>query len=681
MREHLTARPAASYYVWEVPGAPVRISINLDVVDRLNKSAVEAFKSVPKRGVEVGGLLLGRIEDGDVPLVCIESFRAVACEHRRGPSYSLSAKDKEHLGHLLSKYPNRDQHVVGFFRSHTRLGLYLDEDDFSVVSQYFAGPEDVVLLVQPSASGPTVGGFFFWQEGDMDRRASKLQFPFDRERLEIGDHSVRPPQPVQQAPAVRPPQPIQQAPAVRPPQAIQQAPAVRPPAPVTIPQRRTAPAPALQRIPPPQPAPQRITPAQPSERVLPAGANWIPDSIPKWSIILAVAAVVVAAALFSLGRGSRAPEPQSMTQRATLSLNVERSKGGLRLSWDRNAPEIRNADSAVLMITDGETRKSIKLDSQQLTDGTLAYWPVTNDVNFRMDVFTGNQRLSESIRTIDDRFATESPIRPPESFSSVSARGGEERPSRPEVKAPETRSGADQTRSDRASAGGDVPLTPARSHAQSKKNKAPDQRASALPGSTTPGERTTRADSAPSETRSTPRPASGTAARSRPPEKPDEPPKVGNAARTESGSSTSRAVLKGSSHPGIMSEVTYEPAEESGLRRVISKIPLVRSLQKNSSKDGDRFVPAKPVRRVQPSVPAKLHRELDREIPIDVRVYIDESGIVWRKEIVASDVPDQRFVTLAMNAAEKWDFKPARLNDRNVSSEMILHFRFKNADQ
>ena len=130
-----------------------------------------------------------------------------------------------------------------------------------------------------------------------------------------------------------------------------------------------------------------------------------------------------------------------------------------------------------------------------------------------------------------------------------------------------------------------------------------------------------------------------------------------------------------------MSEVTYEPAEESGLRRVISKIPLVRSLQKNSSKDRDRFVPAKPVRRVQPSVPAKLHRELDREIPIDVRVYIDESGSVWRKEIVASDVPDQRFVSLAMNAAEKWDFKPARLNDRNVSSEMILHFRFKNADQ
>jgi hypothetical protein len=434
-------------------------------------------------------------------------------------------------------------------------------------------------------------------------------------------------------------------------------------------------------MPPPKPAPQRITPAQPPEQPVFArgGPSWIPDSIPKWSIILAAAAVVVAAALFSLGRGSRAPEPQNITQRATLSLNVERSKGGLRLSWDRNAPEIRNADSAVLMITDGETRKSIKLDSQQLTDGTLAYWPVTNDVNFRMDVFTGNQRLSESIRTIDDRFATESPIRPPESFSSVRARAGEARPSRPEVKAPETGSGADQNRSDRASAGGGVPSTPARSHVQTKKNKAQEQHASALPGSTRPDERTTRADSAPSESRSTPRPASGTAARSRPAEKADEPPKVGNAARTESGSS--QPVLKPSSRPGIMSEVTYEPAEESGLHRVISKIPLVRSLQKNSLKDGDRFVPAKPVRRVQPSVPAKLHRELDREIPIDVRVYIDESGSVWRKEIVASDVPDQRFVSLAMNAAEKWDFKPARLNDRNVSSEMILHFRFKNADQ
>ena len=49
----------AGYYVWEVPGQPVIVHLRLDVVDRLAAEVMRGFGAVPKRGAEVGGVLIG----------------------------------------------------------------------------------------------------------------------------------------------------------------------------------------------------------------------------------------------------------------------------------------------------------------------------------------------------------------------------------------------------------------------------------------------------------------------------------------------------------------------------------------------------------------------------------------------------------------------------------------------
>src|SRR5690242_15951529 len=89
------ARPmAAGYFECYIPNENVRIQFNQDAMDRLGAVVMEGFKAVPRRGLEVGGLLMGRVEND---CVIVEDIEAVDSEHQRGPSWLLSEKDKRLL--------------------------------------------------------------------------------------------------------------------------------------------------------------------------------------------------------------------------------------------------------------------------------------------------------------------------------------------------------------------------------------------------------------------------------------------------------------------------------------------------------------------------------------------------------------------------------------------------------
>jgi TonB family protein len=214
----------AGGYVWEDPGDSIMIQVGLDLVERLGAAVQQGLGGGP-RGTEIGGILLGRTLPGFGRAVLIEDFELAPCEHLRGGSYTLSAKDKRTLGTRLARHRASD--VVGYFRSQTRPGMYLDQDDFAVFSQYFPEPWQVFLLVRPSTEGPAMGGFFFWEDGDVNRRSPYRQFPFDSARLGQGGFPIIAEEPV----------------AVSAPVVI---PAGRP-IPVVVPQRETR---ARRRLPP-----------------------------------------------------------------------------------------------------------------------------------------------------------------------------------------------------------------------------------------------------------------------------------------------------------------------------------------------------------------------------------------------------------------------------------------------
>ena len=178
---------SALSYVWEDPGDSIMIQVSLDLVERLG-AAVEQGLGTGPRGNEIGGILWGRPLPGFRRAILIEDFEVAPCEHLRGASYTLSPKDQRSLRARLAR--RAGQQVVGYFRSHTRPGMYLDRDDFAVFSQYFPEPWQVFLLVRPSTEGPAMGGFFFWEEGDVNRRSTYRQFPFECARLATGDFPI-----------------------------------------------------------------------------------------------------------------------------------------------------------------------------------------------------------------------------------------------------------------------------------------------------------------------------------------------------------------------------------------------------------------------------------------------------------------------------------------------------------
>jgi hypothetical protein len=84
------------------------------------------------------------------------------------------------------------------------------------------------------------------------------------------------------------------------------------------------------------------------------------------------------------------------------SMRLEVAPSGdasLHVRWDRTAPAIQAATTGVLHITDGGNNKQVKLDTVQLHNGSVIYRKATEDVSFRLEVFTEERvSVSESVR-------------------------------------------------------------------------------------------------------------------------------------------------------------------------------------------------------------------------------------------------------------------------------------------
>ena len=153
----------AGYYVWEVPGQSVVVHLRLDVVDRLAAEVMRGFGSVPKRGAEIGGFLIGTIRPGVPAIVRINDFESIACEYRRGPSYLFTEEDGvavEDSWERLQPSVSPSAYAVGYFRSHTRDGFSLAPEDLELLDRFLPGPAHVALLIKPYATKASVGGFF-----------------------------------------------------------------------------------------------------------------------------------------------------------------------------------------------------------------------------------------------------------------------------------------------------------------------------------------------------------------------------------------------------------------------------------------------------------------------------------------------------------------------------------------
>ncbi len=336
---------APGYFVWQVPGRPVVIHLRLDVVDRMAADILRGFGAVPKRGAEVGGILVGTITQGnapgDVSTIRIEDFEAVPCKYVRGPSYLLTEYERMLFDEVCERRgPENGGHTyaVGYYRSHTRDGLALQTEDIELLDRYFPSPDQVALLVKPYATKPSVAGFFLRENGAFPA-ATPLEFPFRRWEM-TGEEPPRRP-------------------------TLQES----KPKPATLPAEHifsAEPFSSKANEPPEQPGPRA-----PKSRT----GIWM------------VAAFVFLLLGVLLGyEASRITAPRRASEFA-LALAVERTGQNLTVHWDPGAPAVRAASNGVLEIDDGGEAKRVELDRANLSSGSMVYRNASEKVRFRLVVY------------------------------------------------------------------------------------------------------------------------------------------------------------------------------------------------------------------------------------------------------------------------------------------------------
>ena len=606
-----TAPRPSTFFGWHPPDKRITIYLNVEICDGLGPRIFEGLKSLPRRGLEVGGLLLGWVEKGEELRVIVQDFEPFEAEHLRGPSYTLSAADRERLEQRIEYWGSNATglSVVGYYRGHTRPGLYLDEDDFHIIREYFADPGQVCLLIRPSFTETSMAGFFFWEDADIQRQSSYLEFPFERAQLHSEALPIR---------VVRDTQPVETSP---PPDVA-----------VAVPV---------------------ATSAQPANRT--RAANWqaVVERVSRWWWIPMAAGLLMAWALGGPHPASKSVAVEPARHQSELALSVGKSGRALKLSWNRSAPAVQRAPSAVLWIHDGDRQSKVNLTTAELESGSVVYWPSSDDVGFRLEIPSPPGTVSESVRALGEGIHASGPA--PESAKVQSGGAKSSGPAAAERAPANARSRrrvsrkayseefeeADDKRDDKPS-----PFSRRDTVSNARNNAKP----AAGPITVESGRPEVAAAPAPEVSK---KPVE--VARAVPPSIPVVPePRPPQPAHVT---------------------VSWEPAPQSTLRRVFGKIPGLNRL-KRGQREGQAFVPAKPLHSVTPSVSPEMGASLAGDGPVSVKVRVERSGQISRVELLSDE---NRLANMAVHAAEQWRFAPARVGDEPVSSDMILHFHLRNA--
>jgi len=314
---------------------------------------MRGFGAVPKRGAEVGGLLLGTIEPGAPSIVRIEDFEVIACDYKRGPSYLFTADDGAAFDDACLRWQPDSAlptYAVGYFRSHTRDGLSLAPEDIELMENYFPSPSNIALLVKPFATKVSIASFFFREDG-LFPSSAPLEFPFRRRELTGEDPPPRRSM-------------LERVPRRRDPRS--EDPALAPPAPPEP--SDSIPASAIPPYAYPSPAKSRAR----------KGWVWLPLSF----VFLLLGVVLGFQAALTMG-----PRGAGGSGDYLLGLTVSKEGANLSVKWDGAAPAVKAAQSGVLEIEDGGRTKPVDLDVAQLRNGSILLENSSNTVRFRLIVY------------------------------------------------------------------------------------------------------------------------------------------------------------------------------------------------------------------------------------------------------------------------------------------------------
>lgn len=353
-------------YIWKPAEKPISVQLQFDVVDRILLEVMRGFGAVPKRGAEVGGILLGTAEmHGGRIAVTVEDFEAVECDHASGPSFVLSEDDRAAFLESIGRWrrgPDSRIYTVGYYRGHTRDGICLAAEDLAILEELFPEPTAIAMVIKPYATKVSMAGIFFREDGQFKADASHLEFPFRRKELGGGSSGME-----RLTSAAR----FGQQRAGEEPRLKHRQTEGEPELPRRVEENTRAPE---------YPSAPAEVAAAPKRKGVRGGWVWIP-----LSFIFMLLGVVVG---FQIALSMRPKQPANPWLEAwDMTLQVKKTGEELTVTWDPLAPAVRNASRGALIIQSRDETRTIDLRGPQLQGGSVIYRGVPDRVIFRLEVY------------------------------------------------------------------------------------------------------------------------------------------------------------------------------------------------------------------------------------------------------------------------------------------------------
>jgi hypothetical protein len=383
------ASSAPGYFTYQAPDSGPLIHLSLAALDGMLSEVMTGFGAIPRRGAEVGGILVGKAADAEI---WIEGFSMAACEHRRGPSFLLSEQDQEALAKTFDGLRKQEHYPVGLFRSNTRDDNAISDEDRALFAKYFEAPTGTFLLVRPYASKTSTGSFLVYKDGVLPDLNADV-FPFQRWELEGGVAPRRRPLHetklragvVADDPSVVVEAPV--APVVGP---LLRSPAVQEEAVIAEPGETLAEGPSVGDAGVTGSETEYFYTGTIESSHRRRGWIWIPLSF----IFLLLGVLLGFQSALSF-------YPKALNLDASsfaLGLTATAKSDNLYIHWNRESPAIKAAQRGQLEIADGQYHKTVDLDATSLQTGSVVYPPVSNNVSLRFHVIVkGTTSVGETV--------------------------------------------------------------------------------------------------------------------------------------------------------------------------------------------------------------------------------------------------------------------------------------------
>jgi len=335
----------------------IATGVSPGAVNFLKREVIHAYKSIPKRGAESGGLLCGHL----TPKLHIEEIVPVPIEYRFGPTYRLSDTDIASFQRAIADHPN----VIGWYRSQARKTEGITDEDRELTRRFFGEAESAFLICVPDAQYNVNGKLHLWKDGS-DERTSEFplgKFSLLEDALQSADEEGE-----------------------RMPSAAEQlrhriTPIIPEPLPPVF---RTIPAPAF--------AARAMAPKQVSPMLRAALIGGI------------VLTLLAGTGIFfrnQIGPGSGGTVHANTIG---LGMKVDRQGKALLVNWDRQSAAILEATDATFTIKEGERSRILRLSPSELRNGGVFYTPQTrDDVHVELALHGPGGNFAQSIRIVQDQ--------------------------------------------------------------------------------------------------------------------------------------------------------------------------------------------------------------------------------------------------------------------------------------